>query len=110
MAVAGNPVLYLLACLFVAMVGLFGAFLLFARAENIERNYLVGTLTVLFVVIAGVMLWQVPAASQTGPVLLSISLTSLVGFGFGRLVDYLMGPRAEPSDNTEATLGADLAD
>lgn len=110
MNTSGNPVLYILTVVFVAVMALFGLFAMFVRAEHIERNYLVGGLTVAGAAIAGVMLAELPVPSQTGPILLSIALISLFGYGFGRLIDYLMGPRFDPVDSTQPTLGADLAD
>jgi hypothetical protein len=111
MAPPGNPVLYILTVIFVCIVALFGMFAMFVRAENIERNFLVGGLTILTAVIAGIMLAELPVASQTGPILTSIALVSLFGYGIGRLIDYLMGPTVERTDPTQpTTLGADLSD
>lgn len=106
----GNPVAFILTVVFVAMVALFGLFAMFMRAENVERNYLVGGLTVLTALASAIMLFEIPAISQNGAVLTSIALVSLTGYGFGRLIDYAMGPRSEPADNPQATLGADLSD
>lgn len=104
---AANPIAFILAVIFVAIVGLFGAALMFARAENIERNYLVGGLTLLTACVAGVMLAGLPSGSQTSATLTSISLVSVLGYGIGRGVDLILGPR----DHTDqGTLGADLAD
>jgi hypothetical protein len=104
---SANPVYFILAVVFVAIVGLFGAALMFVRGENIERNYLVGGLTILTALVAGTMLVGLPPASQTSATLVSISLVSVVGFVVGRVIDAILGPR----DHTDpATLGADLSD
>lgn len=104
---AANPIAYILAVIFVAIVGLFGAALMFARAENIERNYLVGGLTLLTSCVAGIMLAGLPSSAQTSATLISISLISVLGYGLGRGIDLILGPR----DHTDqGTLGADLAD
>ncbi|MGV3616971.1 MAG: hypothetical protein ACO1SV_16715 [Fimbriimonas sp.] len=93
--------------MFVAVIGLFGVGLMFVRAENIERNYLVGGLTVVTAGVAGAMLAGLAPSAQTTPALISISLVSVLGFVIGRVIDMILGPR----DHTdEATLGADLSD
>lgn len=102
-----NPIAYILAVVFVAIVGLFGAGLMFARAENIERNYLVGGLTLLTACVAGIMLAGLAPAAQTSATLTSISLVSILGYGIGRGIDLILGPRDHAD---QGTLGADLAD
>jgi hypothetical protein len=104
---SANPIAYILAVVFVAAVGVFGAALMFARAENIERNYLVGGLTLLTASVAGIMLASLPAASQSSATLTSISLVSVLGYGIGRGIDLILGPRDHAD---QGTLGADLAD
>ncbi|AIE87045.1 hypothetical protein [Fimbriimonas ginsengisoli] len=107
----GNPVLYILAVVFVGIMVLFGLSLLFVKAENIERNLLVGVLTLLCAGIAGVMLAELPVASQTGAVLTSITLVSIFGYVVGRIIDYFLGPVEESEEDIKhPTLGADLAD
>lgn len=104
---AANPIAYIVAVIFVGIVGLFGAALMFARAENIERNYLVGGLTLLTACISGVMLAGLPSSAQTSATLTSISLVSVLGYGVGRGIDLILGPRDHAD---KSSLGADLAD
>ena len=104
---SANPLYFILAVVFVSFVGLVGAGLMFARGTNIERNFLVGGLTLLTAFVAGVMLVGLAPASQTSATLISISLVSLVGFAVGRVIDAILGPKDEAEG---PVLGADLAD
>lgn len=102
----------LLATIFVALVATFGAFLMFARPENIERPFMVGVLTLATSLVA---LWMIFDDWQRGPTIgmgsaISRSLLALLGFGVGRVFDMILGPRMSRTQDREATIGADLAD
>lgn len=99
---------FILAVIFISIVGLFGIFTLFVRAENIERTGLVGGLTVLTALIAGLVLTLVPGLSNA--TLISVSCLSVLGFVVGRVIDALLGPRDVVPETEESVIGADLAD
>ncbi len=103
---------FILTAIFVSLVVLFGFFCLFVNAENVERNILVGGLTLLTAVIAAGLL--VVDANRHHPEgtagLVSICALSLLGYGVGRVIDRILGPTDHTVDSKEGTLGADLAD
>ena len=103
---------FLLACVFVGFMVLVGIFTLFVRAENIERNVLVGMLTLATSLIAVCLLVH---DSHHGfpygaPSVVAICLLALFGFFLGRILDLILGPQLHSSETREATLGVDLAD
>lgn len=103
----------LLATLFVALVAMFGLFLMFARAENIERPFMVGGLTVATAAISSWLLWLewqtgVPGGHAGSAV--AFALFSASGFALGRAIDAIMGAKVHSADERQATLGAELAD
>ncbi len=103
---------FILTCVFVGCVALLGALTLFVRAENIERNGLVGSLTLATSLIAMALLehdWSVNFPYGAGT-LISICLLAIFGFALGRFLDYILGPREHSADSREATIGADLAE
>jgi len=99
---------YILAVIFVAMVALFGLFLLFSRGLNIERNGLVGSFTFITAAMAGIILANV--ASLGAISMLSLCFLAVSGFAVGRAIDFLLGPREHSEETREGTWGADLAD
>lgn len=105
----GNPVLFILTAVFVSVMAIFGLGAMFMRAENVERNYLVGGLTVLTSLTAGVILFRLTPAAQTGGTLSALAALSLAGYVAGRVIDFALGPVPE-SETPDGTLGADLAD
>lgn len=94
------------------LVGLFGLFLAFARAENIERPLMVGMLTTSTALLSGWLLWL--EARHGDPahqgIAVAYALFALSGFALGRAIDVIIGPRRETADERQATLGAELAD
>lgn len=103
---------FILACLFVALVLLFGLFSLFTRATNIERNVVVGGLTILTSLVAAAFLvidYRSGHRSGVGA-LVSACLVALMGYFVGRAIDWLLGPVAVSDESRQGTLGADLAD
>jgi amino acid transporter len=103
---------FILACVLVGCMALMGLALLFVRAEHIERNWLVGLSTIVAVAISAFMLYSfwAYAGGRTSRQLVPIVLLSVLGFGVGWLIDYLLGGRRRAHSTTDATLGADLAD
>ena len=103
---------FVLACIFVGFCTAVGIFTLFVRAENIERNVLVGLLTLATCLLAFVVLgFDDRNGFQMGTGgLISVCLLAAFGFGLGRVLDYLLGPLTHSPDSREAVLGADLAD
>ncbi len=103
----------LLASIFVAIVVTFGVFLTFARPENIERPFMVGALTTTTGMIAGWLLWlewhQATPDSHPGSAV-AFALFAASGFALGRAIDTILGARAHSAEESQATLGADLAD
>lgn len=103
---------FVLASIVVGCMMLLGLGLLFVRAENIEREWLVALITVVTTGISIYLLvefWRTPSG-RTGNGLVPIVCLSLLGYGVGRVIDYFLGGRSVASTNTDATLGADLAD
>jgi hypothetical protein len=90
----------------------FACFLLFARAVNIERPILVGCLTLLTSAVAAVLIlneFKMGLRSEPRNYI-PIAMLSVIGYGVGRVVDYLLGPVTPTEEETEPNLGADLAD
>ena len=102
----------LLCTLFVVLVGTSGLFLAYARPENIERPLMVGILTTATSLAAGWLLWlewhQGDPNRAGSPIL--YALLAVAGFGLGRAIDAIMGPRRLSADERQATLGAELSD
>ncbi len=101
---------YIVTVVFVAFVGLFGMGIMFARSSNIERNGLVGSLTVLSSLIAAGMLYAAWRAPTTLFWLVMIALVSTMGYFLGRGIDMLLGGKGPSDENRKGTLGADLSD
>src|SRR5579862_7973950 len=96
-----------IACLFVGCAVLLGLLTLFVRAENIERNVLVGSLTLATSLIAVALLhhdWAInfPYGGWT---LTWICILAVFGFGIGRALDHMLGAREHSADSREETLG-----
>jgi hypothetical protein len=96
----------------VGLVILFGIGLLFSRSTNIEREGLVGGSTLVGGLVATILLWR--ASALNGPYswwqVAGILLVALAFYGWGRLVDYVLGPLPLDREADEATLGAHLSD
>lgn len=96
----------------ISMMTLFGLGILFSRAENIERPALVGGLTLAGCVIVTVLLTRTVASG--GPYnwwqMFGYFLITLAFYGWGRLMDYIMGPVPVDREADEATMGAHLSD
>jgi hypothetical protein len=107
---AANSTWFTAAAIFVAFVGVFGMGVLFVRGTNIERNALVGTLTVITAVIAGLILALSGSRNFSEWGLVFISLFSLTGYFFGRGLDRWLGAKSRSDDARNTTLGADLSD
>lgn len=100
---------HFLAILFVGMVALFGLAVLFVRSEVIERDGLVGGLTLFTCAIAGAILASPNLLSK--PTLFGVCVLSFSGYVFGRIIDRAMGPQdPKPAEFNEGTMGVDLAD
>ncbi|HSI72940.1 MAG TPA: hypothetical protein VK934_07160 [Fimbriimonas sp.] len=107
---AANSTWFTVASVFVAVVGAFGLGLLFVRGTNIERNGLVGFLTVVTAVVAGLILGMSGSRNMSEWGLVVVSLFSVTGFFFGRGIDMWLGARGRSDDARNATLGSDLSD
>lgn len=107
---AANSVWYTVVSVFVVFVGVTGLGLLFVRGSRIERNALVGTLTLATAILAGLILYLTGSESFTPSGLVMVALLSITGFAFGRGLDWWLGARSRSRDARNATLGADLAD
>jgi hypothetical protein len=89
---------FFLTCMFLGCVYLLGVFTLFVRAGSIERNVMVGGTTLLFALIASVLVYHDYMTSFPYGIgrLLALCVFSTLGFLGGWLL--------------EARLDADLAD
>ncbi|CAN5506253.1 hypothetical protein BH11ARM2_BH11ARM2_12280 [soil metagenome] len=100
---------HFLVILFVGMVAIFGLALLFVRSEVIEREGLVGGLTILTSSMAGAIL-ALPWILST-PALFGVSVLAISGYIIGRIMDRAMGPMDPRSaEMNESTMGVELAD
>jgi len=108
---AGGSTYFLVACVVVGAMTLVGLGVLFARAENIERPWLVGLCTLGGSAISAVLLWNASrmGAKASDGIAWTCIFLSIFGFFLGRLCDRLAGPR-DIVRHDDATLGADLAD
>jgi hypothetical protein len=88
-----------------------GVCLFFVRAENIERNVLVASLTLATSLISVALLRHdyLHSFRFGSPALLSLCLLAAFGFFIGRVLDFVLGARPE-FEAPEGTLGTDLAD
>ncbi len=110
---SANSTYYTISAVFVGAMVVFGLGILFVRAARMERNILVGSLTLLTTLIAGFVLKSYSASSSqfTASQMISMMMLCLVGFGVGWLFDRIAGPKTlASSDEREATLGSELAD
>lgn len=103
---------FILTAIWTFCVIVFGLSLLFSRSSNIERPILVGCLTLLTAAIAAILLGnEAKLGLRSHPnAFVSIAILAVLGFAVGRVIDYLLGPALHSIEETEPTLGADLAD
>jgi len=90
----------------------FGLGLMFANATNIERPIVVGAFTAVGgLLIAGLML---RTEALNGPYswwqIAGFTVVGFACFGWGRLLDYVLGPVPVNREADEETLGAHLSD
>jgi hypothetical protein len=104
-----NSVWYNVASVFVGMVALFGMAVMFVRAENIERNMMVGAMTVTTALLAGLILYYNPRGLDNSA-LFGIALLSLLGYAAGRVVDFYLGGEDPEADLGKRSFNGDLAD
>ncbi|MEZ0325185.1 MAG: hypothetical protein ACAH95_04715 [Fimbriimonas sp.] len=107
---AANSTWYTLTAIFVAFVGVTGLGLLFVRATNIDRNGLVGALTVLTAIIAAAIMYFSGSTRMSEWALVVVALFSVTGFVFGRALDRWLGAKDLSVDARKGTLGSDLSD
>ncbi|HWD39587.1 MAG TPA: hypothetical protein VG944_12110 [Fimbriimonas sp.] len=101
-----------LTCMFVGIMLLVGLFTLFVKAENIERNFLVGGLTLSTALLAIPLLdnaYRHDFPNGYGS-LFAVWLLAGLGFGIGRWFDHLLGARSRMEERDDSTFGAHLAD
>lgn len=109
----GSAVTGLVLCsIWVGCVVVFGLAVMFARAEYFERPLLVGGMTLLTAIVALALLYNEYRLGlrTTTAAFVSIGVLAAFGYGIGRILDLLLGPQTHPLEETEPTLGADLAD
>jgi hypothetical protein len=107
---AANSTWFTAASVFIAFVGVFGLGVLFVRGTNIERNLLVGFLTVVTAAIAGAILALSGSRNMSDWGLAVVSLFSVTGFFAGRGIDMWLGARGPSDETRQGTLGSDLSD
>ena len=103
----------MVAAIIVGCMALTGVGLLFVRAQNIERRWLVSIATLLGAGMGAYLLAIHPvwAGGQGITVPWLASLVSILGFTVGRIIDSLLGPRTpDPIKSNAKPYTADLAD
>ena len=96
----------------IAVVGLFGLGVMYSRAANIERTNLVGGLTLLGAVVSAILFRH--TVSLNGPFswwqTWGIVLLGVGFYGWGKLLDYFLGPLPLDREADEEMMGAHLSD
>jgi len=108
-----NPVWFIVAAVIVGCMALSGIGILFVRARNIERRWLVAIATLIGATIGTYLLSTQPVwAGGRGVALPWLAgLISVLGFIVGRAVDAMLGPRPPSAMRPDrSTYGADLAE
>jgi len=108
MATGSIQIAFFISCMFLAVVFLVGVFTLFVQSENIERNVLVGGLTLCTAIVGAIMLDHAYQSNFPYGIgrLFGICVFSTLGFLGGRMYDVFRGPLPF----LEAPLDADLAE
>jgi len=95
-----------------AIMFLFGVGIVLSNGENIERPLLVGALTMLGA--GAVAFLMARTQSLNGPFswwqIVGFIMVALVFYGWGRLIDYALGPVRLNREADEETMGAHLSD
>ncbi len=102
---------FIVACVYVGATILAGLFMLFVRAENIERPFVVSGLTLSGALFSLILLDHLKHTDLNfgfGSLLL-VCLVATVGFALGRLIDWILGPRSTYTLDGES-LDTNLAD
>jgi hypothetical protein len=108
-----NPVWFTVAAIIAGCMALAGVGILFVRAQNIERRWLVSLSTLVGAGMGAYLLVVHPvwAGGQGVTVPWLAGPVSIFGFILGRAIDSLLGPRNPEAIRTNSkTFGADLAD
>jgi hypothetical protein len=110
---SGNPIWWIVSAVIAGCMALVGVGVLFVRAKNIERRWVVALPTLLGTMLSVYILAVQPvwAGGRDTTLPLLAVLIAVFGFAIGRFVDFALGPRPlEEIKQDQATYGADLAD
>jgi hypothetical protein len=91
---------------------LFGAGIMFSNSSNIERPTVVGAITMAGGLVDAFLMWrtQISDGPDSWAQVFGYVLIALLFYGWGRLVDYLLGPVKLDREADEETMGAHLSD
>ena len=83
-----------------------------ANATNIERPVLVGAFTASGGLVMSLLMLRTQTAGGPGSwwQIFGFVIVGLVMFGWGRLIDYILGPTPINREADEETMGAHLSD